>query len=279
MYKRAWMRIGVWCLAACLMAGLASCRKPISDVADLVMKLGSKTKIRLIYIPALKCYVGKYEVSNKQYRCFKPSHNSGQHQQMTLDEDDQPVVAVSWNNANAFCVWMTKNFGNNSWRFRLPTEQEWETVAACGKSVEYPWGDGPIPRRWNYFGRENPVPGQKLDRDDGYRVSCPVRKSGANAWGLLGVGGNVWEWCQDSDDAEGKTRVLKGASWSDCAPLFLKISRRSSYTADYKSAGIGFRVIAEPRTSAPKTHDNLTQAKPDKPEDTPAPEDNAAADK
>ena len=252
MPKRAWMHIGGWCLAAGLMAGLAGCsNKPISDVADLVVTLGPKTKMRFVYIPALKQYVGKYEVSNKQYRCFKPSHTSGEHQKLTLNLDDQPVVAVSWNDANTFCTWMTKTIGGNQWRFRLPTEQAWETVAACGKPVEYPWGDGPIPRNWNYFGIENPEPGQKLDHNDGYRVSCPVQKSGANAWGLCGVGGNVWEWCEDADDTEGKTRVLKGAAWSDCAPLFLKISRRSSYTADYTSSSIGFRVIAEPMTSAP----------------------------
>jgi len=63
--------------------------------------------------------------------------------------------------------------------------------------------------------------------------------------------------------------VLKGAAWSDCAPLFLKISRRSSYTADYTSSSIGFRVIAEPMTSAPKTRDTPTQAQPAKPEGTP----------
>jgi len=253
MNRRAWVvYVGNLCLAAGLMTGLFGCSKSISDVKDLVVALGPKTKMRLIYIPALKQYVGKYEVSNKEYRCFKPSHNSGQHQQMTLDRDDQPAVAVSWNDASAFCAWMTKTFGGSQWRFRLLTEKEWETVAACGKPAEYPWGDGPIPRNWNYFGRENPEPGQKLDHNDGYRVSCPARKSGANAWGLCGVGGNVWEWCEDPDDAEGKTRVLKGASWADCAPLFLKISRRSSYTADYASSSIGFRVIAEPLSSAPE---------------------------
>ena len=252
MNKRAWVCIGNFCLAAGLMTGLLGCSKPISDVKDLVIAIGPKTKIQFIYIPALKKYVGKYEVSNKQYRCFKTSHNSGLHQQNTLDNDDQPAVAVSWNDASAFCAWMTKTFGDSQWQFRLPSEQEWETVAACGKSVEYPWGDGPVPRNWNYFGVENPDVTQKLSKhNDRYRVSCPVQKSGANAWGLFGVGGNVWEWCEDTDDAEGKTRALKGASWSDCAPLFLSISRRSSYTADYASVSIGFRVIAEQLASAP----------------------------
>lgn len=252
MNKRAWLRVGAWLLAAGLITGLAGCHRPISNVADLIVTIGPKTTMRFVYIPALKSYVGKYEVSNKQYRCFQPTHNSGEHQNLTLNNDDQPVAAVSWNDACAFCEWMTKNFGGNQWQFCLPTEKEWETVAACGKSVEYPWGDGPAPRNWNYFGAENPDPSPKLPKHyDGYRVSCLVQKSGRNDWGLLGMGGNVWEWCDDADDAEGKTRVLKGASWADCADMFLKISRRSSYTADYASSSIGFRVIAQPIASAP----------------------------
>jgi len=191
-----------------------------------------------------------------------PAPDIGEHQGLTLNQNDQPVAAVSWNDANAFCEWMTKTFGGSQWRFRLPTEQEWITVADCGKPSEYPWGDGPMPRNWNYFGQENPGIEKLRDHNDGYRVSCPVQKSGVNAWGLYGIGGNVWEWCEDTDDAEGKTRVLKGASWADCADLFLKTSRRSSYTADYTSSSIGFRVIAESMARAPKTKDVPAQAKP-----------------
>ncbi|MBI2440812.1 MAG: SUMF1/EgtB/PvdO family nonheme iron enzyme [Lentisphaerae bacterium] len=261
MNKRGWLVLGSLCLAVSLLAGLAGCRKPISDVADLVVKLAPKTKLRLVYIPALKLYVGKYEVTNKEFRCFRPAHNSGAHQQLSLNEDSQPAVAVSWDDASAFCEWLTETHGAKRWQFRLPREQEWATFAACGQATEYPWGAGAIPNHWNYFGRENPEVGQKLDRNDGYRVACPVKKSGANAWGLFGVGGNVWEWCQDADDAEGRTRVLKGASWADCAALFLKISRRSSYTANYTSASIGFRVVAEPLSQKP-TRDVPAKTKP-----------------
>lgn len=243
MPKRAWMHIGGWCLAA----GLAGCSssKPISDVADLVLTLGPATKMCFVYIPALKQYVGKYEVSNKEYRCFKPEHNSGEYQKMTLNLDDQPVVNVSWNDTLKFCEWLTKTHGYSGakrYNFRLPKEQEWETFAACGQPVEYPWGIGPIPCAWNYFGVENPEPGQKLDHDDGYRVSCPVQKSGANAWGLFGVGGNVWEWCEDADGAS-QSRVYKGASWSDCQTFFLKLTRRSSNLPDYRYVNLGFRIV------------------------------------
>lgn len=250
MNKRIRLALGRLGLVLLLLALQAGCQKSISNVADLTVKIGPKTKLRLVYIPALKLYVGKYELSNKEYRCFQPAHTSGAFQQLSLDEDNQPVVAVSWNEANAFCAWLTKTFGGKDWRFRLPTEQEWETFAACGKSVQYPWGDGPIPNNWNYFGRENPAVGQKLDRNDGYRVACPVQKSGKNAWGLFGMGGNVWEWCLDAD--AGKTPVVKGASWADCAAPFLAISRRSTYTPDYSSSSIGFRIVAESAGTPPR---------------------------
>lgn len=254
-------------LTACLLLALAGCSKPISDVKDLVVKPCPKVSMRFVYLPALDRYMGKYEVSNGEYRCFKTKHDSGQHEGLTLNKDSQPVVQVSWEDAKAFAEWLTKTAGGNTWRFRLPNEQEWMMAASCGRpDALYPWGDGDIPARWNYYGRENPKPGQKLDRDDGYRVSSPVQKSGANAWGLYGMGGNVWEWCEDADDAEGKTRVLKGASWADCAPLFLSLDRRSSYTADYRSSSIGFRLIAE--AVAVKTGDEPA-ATPEEPSETP----------
>ncbi len=268
MNKRVWLHIGGCCLAAALITGFSGCSKPISNVKDLVLTIGPKTKIQLVYIPALKCYVGKYEVSNKEFRCFKPKHDSGKHQELTLNDDEQPAVALSWNDANSFCTWMTKTFGGSQWRFRLPTEQEWMTAATCGRMTEYPWGDGPMPRKWNYFGRENPDIAKMKGHYDGFRVSCPVKKSGANDWGLYGVGGNVWEWCQDTDDEEGKTRVLKGASWADSAEMFLKTARRSSYTADYNtSKSIGFRIVAESAADAPKAKDEPAKpATPAKPE-------------
>jgi hypothetical protein len=48
--------------------------------------------------------------------------------------------------------------------------------------------------------------------------------------------------------------VFKGASWADCAPLFLRTSRRSAYEPSYKYVNLGFRVVASP-ASAPKTDD------------------------
>lgn len=233
-------------LAACLAVSLAGCGEP-GRRDDLVVQLAPRITMRFTRVPSLGLYAGTYEVANRQYRAFRPDHQSGAHQGLTLDQDMQPAVQVSWADAQSFCEWMTRQAGDGRWRFRLPTEREWEALATCGTPSEYPWGAASLPpKTWNYFGREQPGVVPKLDRRDGYRVSAPVRKSGANAWGLYGVGGNVWEWCQDADPDDPASRVLKGASWADSAALFLKISRRSSYPPDYKASGIGFRVMAEP---------------------------------
>jgi len=209
------------------------------------IKLASGVKLRLVYLEPLKIYVGRYEVSNGEFRSFRPSHNSGYYENDGLNDDKQPVVNVSWNDAHAFCEWLTRNSGSR-FSFRLPREKEWEAFAACGKESEYPWGEWPPPKNPNYYGRENKGPTRKLETADGYRVACPVTRSGRNEWGLYGVAGNVWEWCEDGENA---AHIIKGGSWSDCAQLFLRTACRRTYPADYKYVNLGFRVVAEPATA------------------------------
>jgi len=214
------------------------------------VKLSPDVKLRLVYLDQLKLFVGKYEVCNAEFRCFRPQHSSGTHEGQNLNGDRQPAVNVSWNDAHAFCDWLNKNHSDTptgKLKYRLPTVKEWETYATCGTGSEFPWGAWPPPKRFNYFGRENRSPGgQMLEHNDGHRVSAPVEKSGDNDWGLYGVGGNVWEWCEDKDEEMPAMRVLKGASWADSMPLFLRTSRNSAYEPTYKYINLGFRVVAEP---------------------------------
>jgi len=219
---------------------------------DWILDIGAGVKMRLIPVESLKLGVGKYEVTNKQFRRFMPSHQSGVHENTDdLNGDEQPVANVSWKEAKAFCEWLTQKYGTvngSRYRYRLPTEEEWIAFATCGTGSTYPWGDaGHPPDTWNYYGTENSMPGPKLDQTDGFPVSCPVRKSGNNAWRLYGVGGNVWEWCEDACDGG---RLCKGASWADYAPLFLQTERRSSHAPDNKSVNVGFRVVAEEAVAA-----------------------------
>ena len=243
------------CAIAAILLFQAGCSQFKSQGKTVVVKLSPKAKLRLIYLEPLKMFVGKFEVSNLEYRCFRPEHSSGVHGDLSLDGNSQPAVNVSWNDARAFCDWLTRNHGETpagKLRFRLPTEKEWESYATCGTGAEFPWGDWPPPKSLNYYGRENRSAGQMLETYDGHRVSAPVKKSGENEWGLYGVGGNVWEWCEDMEDVQSATRLLKGGSWADCDPLFLRTTRRGGYDAGYKYINLGFRVVADP-ADLPKT--------------------------
>ena len=256
MFHKITSRMAAGALAGFLMLAGAGCAwfgaeerlKP----GDLTLKLGEDTELRLVWLAPMQLLVGKYEVSNRQFRKFKPAHNSGRHNDQTLDDDSQPAVNVSWKDADAFCAWLTKQYGavgDKKYKFRLPTEQEWIAFTACGRELEYPWGNElPPPANWNYFGLENQAVGPKVERGDKFQVAAPVRKSGVNAWGIYGAGGNVWEWTADKEGQA--SRILKGGSWSDSIPMFLRLDRQSAYEPDYRYINLGFRLVAEPAAAA-----------------------------
>ncbi len=105
-------------------------------------------------------YMGEREITNAQFRQFRPSHNSGAIGNVSLDLDKQPVARVTWDDAAEFCNWLSAQEGlppaysgggeggfqlivpvTNG--YRLPTEAEWEFVAraaSTGKPLKYPWG-------------------------------------------------------------------------------------------------------------------------------------------
>ena len=139
-----------------------------------------------------------------------------------LQTSDAPVVAVSWYDAARFCNWRSREEGLDpcysfGWRgkttcrrdrsgYRLPTEAEWEYAARNeGKPVEYPWGDeagiSNAVARANFYQQDGP--------SDGWEHTSPVKQYAANAVGLYGMGGNVWEWCQDWYDATAYARIAR----------------------------------------------------------------------
>jgi len=213
-------------------------------------------------------YLGTFEVSNKQFARFDPDHNSGFSQirdkdrvgyPPTFNEPDQPVVRVSWNEAMAFCAWLSKTTGR---KCTLPTESEWEW--ACRAGTTGPWSLGePDPKHptanlageeiggwWNFGRRER-------GWSDGAMWTVPGGKFPANAWGLFDMHGNAAEWTRSAyrpypykddgrdDPTAAGPRVVRGGSWNDTLP-FATSHARWRYEPYKPVYNVGFRVRVEP---------------------------------
>jgi len=224
-------------------------------------------------------YVATREVSNLQFRRFESGHASGRAGAESLDQEDQPVVRVSWQQAAAYCNWLSereglsKTYAERDGRlqatvpigtgYRLPTEAEWERVARYpdGRTaLKYPWGPSlPVPPgSGNYAdARARGLVAQVLDGyDDTYAATAPVQSLAANALGLLHLGGNVAEWAHDLysitpsaegqlardpvGPAEGEYHVIRGASFLHATVTELRLSYRD-YGKDARP-DVGFRV-------------------------------------
>jgi formylglycine-generating enzyme required for sulfatase activity len=222
-------------------------------------------------------YASTREVTNAEYRQFRPDHRSGFVLQTTLELERQPVVNVSWQEAAAYCNWLSAQEGlapeyemkggsfvpvvPATTGYRLPTEAEWEAIARRdGAGVrKYPWGDAlPVPPgAGNYADRSAQalLPVVIADYDDGYAATAPVASFTASPTGYFDLGGNVAEWTHDlytvqpSSDAvaidpaatgEGALHVIRGSSWKSAAVTELRLAYRDY--GDGKRNDLGFRI-------------------------------------
>jgi len=218
-------------------------------------------------------WMGKFEVTNAQFRRFKPDHHSGAIEGLSLNGDDQPVCEITWEEATAFCDWLTENTDHT---YRLPTEAEWEYACRAGTETVRFWGDDDpdIGRYANVldesaatvFGpairsREENVPGVDpfIATKDGFVVSAPVGSFKPNAFGLHDTIGNAIEYCLDWHDpayyqhsparnpinlTPAEHRVSRGGSWLH--PSFRqRAALRGSVPMSHRSARVGFRLCRE----------------------------------
>jgi|GEM_PF-1091341 len=151
-----------------------------------------------------------------------------------FNDNDQPVVGVSWYDARAYCLWLSlvESKGKEDNLYRLPTEAEWEWAAGGGER-EYPWGSKPLPTPdfANYI-------------ESRIKTTTPVGcyPKGATPEGLYDMAGNVWEWQENWYDTDEKFRALRGGSWDFNADILL-CSARDDYFPQFRSLNFGFRVV------------------------------------
>ena len=131
--------------------------------------------------------VDRYPVTNALYSMFLEDTAAGSVPEYwdnpEYNRDDQPVIGVSWAEANRFAAWLSQQLGVTK---RLPTEDEWEKAARGGLDVIYPWGD------------QSPADGARANYRGNGRFAGPSPvgsyDSGINAYGLADMAGNVWQW-------------------------------------------------------------------------------------
>ncbi len=202
--------------------------------------------------PRHRVWVGEFkiaptQVTRKEYSTFLAA--SGRRPPRYWDQPEfanpeQPAVAVSWEDAAAYCAWLGDGY-------RLPTEAEWEKAARGGDDdFDFPWGNDP--------------PVTRPDYDKRWRTGPePVATAPPNAFGLYDICENVHEWCADWYDAAFYARspernpcnteptgrrASRGGSWRHHIKI-ARCSARSSIPPEFEYADYGFRVAFDGGTT------------------------------
>ncbi len=186
-------------------------------------------------------YIGIYPVTQREWKAVmgdNPSEFKG---------DDLPVENVSWNDCQEFIGLLNKKEGG--WKYRLPTEAEWEYACRAGSQGRYCFGDdeGRL-GQYAWYG------------ENSNEKTHTVGTKKPNKWGLHDMHGNVWEWCEDNwhdnyngapQDAKawvpgsgeyGSSRVVRGGGWSSDAEYCASANRTHS-SPGYRYAYRGFRLV------------------------------------
>ncbi len=180
-----------------------------------------------------------------------------------------PVVQVNWQDGVDFCDWLTQKelhagVIEKGQLYRLPTDAEWSEAVGLpaesgatpeerdGKSRDYPWGhQWPPPAGAGNYADATLKRGSTriAGYRDGFAQTSPVGSFGANRYKLYDMGGNVWEWVQDSYKGDGRGKdwgVLRGGSWATAAQAELRSSYRNVVDRAERDVIFGFRIVLVP---------------------------------
>jgi len=222
------------------------------------------------FVPVEDVLMAIWPTRVQDYEAFCTATGRGRPVPDFAQDSTHPVVKVSWEDAIAFCEWLTKKElaaeqlepGQS---YRLPTDHEWSTGAGLpdeggstpeerdGKMKEFPWGKQwpPPPGAGNFADfpskRGAPaIPGYK----DGFPQTSPVGSFSPNRLGLFDMSGNVWQWCEDSYKGGSAGAhdwgVLRGGSWGTASPSELRSSYRNVVERSEREVIYGFRCVLVP---------------------------------
>ena len=174
-------------------------------------------------------HLGVHPITNAQYAKFVKESGYAHAGSSASGKADEPVVEVSWDDAEAYCKWAG---------LRLPSELEWEKGARGIDGREYPWGP-----TW-----QEALCWNGKNKGSGKTAGVWQYDRGASPWGGYQMAGNIWEWCADwyekeryeklkksstshdlSAPRQGDDRVVRGGSWYNDNPSYFRCAYRAYY--------------------------------------------------
>lgn len=199
-------------------------------------------------------WIGKYEVTQTEFVTVTGSNSS-----FFIYDGRLPVDFVNWNQATNYCQKLTSREAQAGrlpigYRYRLPTEAEWEYACRAGRTTPFSVGDGSNLSSFeaNFdggFPYGSAATGPYLNHTTIVGVFAP------NAWGLYDMHGNVWEWCHNAyepypggfvtDPGIGASvgqRALRGGGFTSVGKA-CRSAKRDPRSPTYATVGQGFRVV------------------------------------
>lgn len=248
-----------------LAAGSADAGLP--NPADLAPAAASKRYLNTLamdFVPITDTQIlaGTYEVRVQDYEAFlKKTNRTWKDKPSFLLGGGHPAAGVSWEDAQAFCAWLTETekafkLIPEGASYRLPTDAEWSRLAGLMTEAgadpkekhlkvedHFPWtGDG----TWPPPTMSVNLDASKInDFNDSYAYTAPVATGERNPTGVSGLGGNVSEWCQDSWPGEDGERVFRGGSYLIFSKESLLTSSRRHATVRTTRSDLGFRCVID----------------------------------